>query len=154
SESRPVPIAPSKADDLSTQVNDKVQEIRFYITQEMWDSAKSAILDLTELAPDAPEVTELIAQVSAGQSKPATAATPAFVDEEPVMAAAPIEVEPVKEAEPVLPVAEKPKAQEPELVVAQPKPEQPKPEKSDFDGTPAPPTSHEKKTAVEEPAFE
>ena len=55
--------------DLSAQIADKVQEIRFYITQEMWEPAKAAILDLTEIAPDAPEVTELIAAVSAGQAK-------------------------------------------------------------------------------------
>jgi len=40
----------------------------------MWDAAKKAILDLTEISPDAPEVTELIAAVSAGQAKAATAA--------------------------------------------------------------------------------
>src|ERR1044071_2604175 len=55
--------------DLSPLIADKVQEIRFYITQQMWEPAKEAILDLTELAPDAPEVTELIAEVSAGQAK-------------------------------------------------------------------------------------
>jgi hypothetical protein len=40
----------------------------------MWDSAKKAILDLTEIAPDAAEITELIAAVSAGQSKAASQA--------------------------------------------------------------------------------
>ena len=72
----PGPAATAKAPepDLSSQIADKVQEIRFYITQEMWEPAKSAILDLTELAPDAPEVTELIAAVSAGQTKSRTAA--------------------------------------------------------------------------------
>jgi pilus assembly protein FimV len=152
------PVAPGKgAGDLSSQITDKIQEIRFYITQEMWDSAKSAILDLTELAPDAPEVTELIAQVSAGQSKPAaTTATPAFMDEpavdelvvdepivdEPIIESvvkstieksaiepASIEVEPPKIAEPVLPVSEKPRVSEP-----------------------ATPVTREKKKPVEEPA--
>ena len=66
--------------DVSTQVADKVQEIRFYISQAMWDQAKAAILDLTELSPDAPEVTELIAQVSKGQAGVA----PAAVEAEPV----------------------------------------------------------------------
>ena len=71
---------------LSSQIADKIQEIHFYITQEMWEPAKSAILDLTELAPDAPEITELIAAVSAGQSRAAAAppraeATPMFIDE-------------------------------------------------------------------------
>jgi tetratricopeptide (TPR) repeat protein len=93
--------------DLSVQVADKVQEIRFYITQEMWEPAKAAILDLTELAPDAPEVTELIAAVSAGQAKSRSQAesvqaappveahvedAPVMIEESPV-AFAPIEME-------------------------------------------------------------
>jgi tetratricopeptide (TPR) repeat protein len=70
--------------DLSPLIADKVQEIRFYITQQMWEPAKEAILDLTELAPDAPEVTELIAEVSAGQAKAKPAeATPAMMEESP-----------------------------------------------------------------------
>ena len=128
-EVQPEPATQAKAtEDLSTQVSDKVQEIRFYITQEMWDSAKSAILDLTELAPDAPEVTELIAQVSAGQLKPAAAtATPAFIDEPEVDAEpAPAAVGPPKIAQPAAPVAEKPKAPEPAPPVAE-KPEAEKP---------------------------
>src|SRR5215472_11642111 len=52
----------------------KIEEIRFFISQQMWDPAKKAILDLTEISPDTPEVTELIAAVSAGQAKAATAA--------------------------------------------------------------------------------
>ncbi|HET9280425.1 MAG TPA: tetratricopeptide repeat protein [Candidatus Angelobacter sp.] len=115
--------------DLNSQITDKVQEIRFYITQEMWESAKSAILDLTELAPDAPEVTELIAAVSAGQSRPsAEAATPAFVDE-PAAAPAPAEIEkPKAEPAPPPPVA-KPKVAEPAPppVVAKPKAVEPAP---------------------------
>jgi tetratricopeptide (TPR) repeat protein len=55
----------------------KVQEIQLYISREMWDAAKEAILDLTEIAPDAAEVTELIAAVSAGQSRAAAAAAAA-----------------------------------------------------------------------------
>src|SRR5581483_1701421 len=129
----PEPAAPTPAveADLSSQITDKVQEIRFYITQEMWDSAKSAILDLTELAPDAPEVTELIAAVSAGQSRPSTeAATPAFV-EEPAVAAAPAEIAEIEkpkavEPAPPPPVA-KPKITEPPPVVAKPKTVEPAP---------------------------
>jgi pilus assembly protein FimV len=80
--------APQAAEaDLSAMVADKIQEIRFYITQEMWEPAKEAILDLTELSPDAPEVTQLIAEVSAGQAKtrPAAqaAAAPAMMEESP-----------------------------------------------------------------------
>ena len=45
----PGPAATAKAPeaDLSSQVEDKIQEIRFYVTQEMWEPAKAAILDLT-----------------------------------------------------------------------------------------------------------
>jgi tetratricopeptide (TPR) repeat protein len=81
--------------DVSAQVADKVQEIRFYISQEMWEPAKAAILDLTELAPDSHEVTSLIAEVSAAQVK----ATPAAVEAAPIeiedatVAFAPIEIE-------------------------------------------------------------
>ena len=96
--------------DLSAQVADKVQEINFYISQQMWDQAKAAILDLTEIAPDAPEVTELIAQVSKGQAKATPAAikpTPIEIEEAPA-AFAPIEVEEPFAAEPppAMPVVE------------------------------------------------
>src|SRR5579859_249792 len=81
-----VQFEPAKAAeaDLSPLIADKVQEIRFYITQQIWELAKEAILDLTELAPDAPEVTELIAEVSAGQAKAKPAeVTPAMMEESP-----------------------------------------------------------------------
>ena len=84
--------------DQSSQIADKIQEIQFYITQEMWEPAKAAILDLTEIAPDAPEVTELISAVSAGQAKsklPTVAsadAMPAMMEETPA-AFSPTEIE-------------------------------------------------------------
>jgi tetratricopeptide (TPR) repeat protein len=133
--------------DQATQISDKIQEIQFYITQEMWEPAKSAILDLTELAPDAPEVTELIAAVSAGQSKSAQSAhaetAPAMVEleespaafapmeiEEPVAEPLPVEPPPIpihieksKPAEPVPIQVEKPKSVEP----APPRIDPPKP---------------------------
>jgi tetratricopeptide (TPR) repeat protein len=100
--------------DLSPLIADKVQEIRFYITQQMWEPAKEAILDLTELAPDAPEVTELIAEVSAGQAKAKAAETktaeamPAMTEESPAAFAAIEITEPeVSEPPPPLPVVEK-----------------------------------------------
>lgn len=160
----PEPAAHSQAAeaDLSSQITDKVQEIRFYITQEMWDSAKSAILDLTELAPDAPEVTELIAAVSAGQSRPSTqtqAATPAFVDE-PEIAPEPAEIPTpeipeTKVVEPAPPPIAKPKVTEPEpppVVAAPPIIEQPTLEKP---RAVEPPSSSfaEKKPAVQPAAM-
>jgi pilus assembly protein FimV len=93
------PVAASKVPaDSSAQVEEKIQEIQFYIAQEMWEPAKAAILDLTELAPDAPEVTELIAAVSAGQAKSklptveSAEAMPLMIEEEPAVSA-PIEIE-------------------------------------------------------------
>lgn len=117
-----VQFEPAKAAeaDLSPLIADKVQEIRFYITQQMWEPAKEAILDLTELAPDAPEVTELIAEVSAGQAKAKPAeATPAMMEESPAAFAAIETTEPaISEPPPV--VEEKPQpaaAMEPENVL-------------------------------------
>ncbi len=93
--------------DLSPLIADKVQEIRFYITQQMWEPAKEAILDLTELAPDAPEVTELIAEVSAGQAKATPAeATPAMMEESPAVFASIETTEPAVSEPPPAPVAE------------------------------------------------
>ncbi|HEY2115549.1 MAG TPA: hypothetical protein VGJ51_10680, partial [Candidatus Angelobacter sp.] len=87
-----------------TQVADKIQEIHFYISQQMWDQAKAAILDLTELSPDAPEVTDLIAQVSKGQA----GVTPATVEALPVeIEEAPVAFAPMEVAEPK-PIAAEP----------------------------------------------
>ena len=58
-------------------IEDKVQEIQFYISQQMWDEAKTAVLNLAELAPDAPEVTQLMSQVAAGRNRAAAGAPPA-----------------------------------------------------------------------------
>src|SRR5262249_11439210 len=85
------------------------EAIRHYIHQEVWDAAKRAILDLTEIAPDAPEVTEFIAAVSAGQVRAAAAkAAPpaaAFADE---IVAPPPAPPPARPAPPV-------RAREPEV---------------------------------------
>jgi tetratricopeptide (TPR) repeat protein len=69
---------------------EKIQEIRFFISQQLWDEAKKAILDLTEISPDSPEITELIAAVSAGRSRAtAAAAQPEPSQPPPVAAQAP-----------------------------------------------------------------
>jgi tetratricopeptide (TPR) repeat protein len=109
--------------NVASQIADKVQEIRFYITQEMWEPAKAAILDLTELAPDAPEVTELIAAVSAGQSKGAGAAaqreaTPVFI-EEPAPASAEPERPPIIEPVPAAKEKKRQPTREPAAAMAQ-----------------------------------
>ena len=94
----PAAAAKTPEVDPASQVAEKIQEIQFYIAQEMWEPAKAAILDLTELAPDAPEITELIAQVSAGQAKSklptvdSAESTPVMMEDSPA-AYAPIEIE-------------------------------------------------------------
>ncbi|HEX3587935.1 MAG TPA: tetratricopeptide repeat protein [Candidatus Angelobacter sp.] len=107
----PVQLEPAKAPEagLSPLIADKVQEIRFYITQQMWEPAKEAILDLTELAPDAPQVTELIAEVSAGQAKAKPAeSTPAMMEESPAAFASTESTEPAISEPPSPPMIEKP----------------------------------------------
>ncbi|HEY2390357.1 MAG TPA: tetratricopeptide repeat protein [Candidatus Angelobacter sp.] len=123
------PAAVSKAPaDSSAQVEEKIQEIQFYITQEMWEPAKAAILDLTELAPDAPEVTELIATVSAGQAKSklptvtSAEAMPLMIEEEPAVSAAPIEIEPVVKEQVVKEPVRKETVKEPVAKEAVPSP--------------------------------
>ncbi|HET8890012.1 MAG TPA: tetratricopeptide repeat protein [Candidatus Angelobacter sp.] len=100
--------------DLSPSIADKVQEIRFYITQQMWEPAKEAILDLTELAPDAPEVTELIAEVSAGQARAKAAeARPAVMEETPAAFAT---------IEPAFPAVSEPPPPPPVVIEKRPQP--------------------------------
>lgn len=69
----PEPVAfsaePEGGSDVCYLKDEKVQEVQFYISQQMWEPAKRALLDLQEIAPDAPQITELMAAVSAGQSK-------------------------------------------------------------------------------------
>lgn len=159
-EAEPVAVEAHQV-DLSAQVADKIQEIRFYITQEMWEPAKAAILDLTELAPDAPEVTELIAAVSAGQAKSRSQAesvqaaptveapvedAPVMIEESPV-AFAPIEMEEPAAIEvpppPPPPVAKKqPPAPEPAAAL----------ELEDVLDIPEPPTAKPSKPAPAQPA--
>jgi pilus assembly protein FimV len=138
-------IAPAPP-DVSAQVADKVQEIRFYITQEMWEPAKAAILDMTAIAPEAPEVTELMAEVSAGQAKTApmvvesipVEAMPVEVEESPA-AFAPTEVEESPVIEPALvpervekPPADAPPMHARDLENVLDIPEAPKPARSDL----------------------
>ncbi len=97
----PVEIEPESATpDLAAQIENKIQEIRFYIMQGMWEPAKAGILDLTELAPDDPAVTELIAAVSAGQGQ----ATQPRLEE--TVALSPIQIEEIPIEEPPVNIVE------------------------------------------------
>jgi tetratricopeptide (TPR) repeat protein len=109
-------------------VAEKIQEIEFYIAQEMWDVAKKAILDLTEIAPDAPEVTQFISRVSAGQSRAAKTSVPTPVFELPPPPA-PLPHPPIAMAPPSpRAVAPEPPTYRPEPHHIKPKPPKPQPE--------------------------
>src|SRR5260370_19020913 len=77
-------------------ITEKVHEARFYISQRMWEEAKTAVLDLSEMAPNSPEITELISAVSAAQSA-VTPAQPVKKTEQPPVVAVPLVAEPTPE---------------------------------------------------------
>ncbi len=94
-----VPVAYDKE-----AIAEKVQESQFYISQRMWEEAKTAILDLSEMAPNSPEITELISAVSAGQSGSTPAKPDAKKEEFPVVVTPPV-AESIPEPSPVEPSA-------------------------------------------------
>jgi tetratricopeptide (TPR) repeat protein len=51
--------------------DDKVQEVQFYISQQMWEAARSALNELSQMAPDSPHLPELMAAIAAGAKAPA-----------------------------------------------------------------------------------
>ncbi len=109
------PAAPEV--DLAAQVSERLQEIQFYVSQGMWEPAKSAIGDLAEVAPDTPELSGLIAAVSAGQLR---TAVPAHVEAPAVAPEAEVIVAPEAEAAPPMllapmaePVQEPPRVEPP-----------------------------------------
>jgi tetratricopeptide (TPR) repeat protein len=102
--------------DPAVAAAEKVQEAQYYISQQMWEAAKKAILDLTEIAPDAPEVSDLISAVSAGQSRAAAAEAPAPAAKV-VSAPAPASTKPAVKAPPPPPVEAEPPAEEFEVEV-------------------------------------
>ena len=67
-------------------VDDKVQEVQFFISQKMWKAANDALNELTEIAPDSAKIPELMAAIAAEQSRPAP-------KEEPSQPAAAAELE-------------------------------------------------------------
>ena len=68
-EAEPVAAGPDPA-----VIEDKIQEIRFYISQGFWDMAQAGIHDLAETAPGNPQLEELRAAVAAGESAARAAA--------------------------------------------------------------------------------
>jgi tetratricopeptide (TPR) repeat protein len=79
-----VPAGPDPA-----LVEDKIQEIKFYISQSFWDMAQAAIHDLAEIASGNPQVEQLRAAVAEGQAAAAAAATAATTTAAKVSAPAP-----------------------------------------------------------------
>lgn len=56
--------------------DEKVQEVQFYISQQMWQAARNALKELGEVAPESPQLPELMAAVSAGEQKSAPEIAP------------------------------------------------------------------------------
>src|SRR5579859_1567044 len=112
---------------------DKVQEIRFYISQQMWEEAKNGIFDLASMAPNSDEISELMRLVTSGQSQAAAEAPPEILTAAIPEPPAPVAVfeAPVFEPEPppvAAPIPPKPRPVMPEpakVVPAQVKPPAP-----------------------------
>jgi tetratricopeptide (TPR) repeat protein len=103
-------------------IEDKVQEIRFYISQEFWDMAQAAIHDLLELNPNNPSVDELRAAIAAGEAKAAAAMVrPPAVVQPPAAVQPPVTVQPPPPMPVAVPVVERP------IVQPQPNPVPPTP---------------------------
>ena len=67
-EAAPAP-EPVAAGPDPTVIEDKVQEIQFYISQGFWDMARAAMHDLIEIDPGNPSLEELQAAISAGEAR-------------------------------------------------------------------------------------
>jgi len=72
----PAPIAAAEvvAGPDPVVVEEKIQEIGFYISQGFWDMAQAAVHDLSEIAPKTPELAELKSAIAAGEKQAAEAA--------------------------------------------------------------------------------
>ena len=73
-EPEPVQMAekgPEGGSSVCYAVDDKVQEVQFFISQKMWKAANDALNELTEIAPDSDKIPELMAAIAAEQSRPA-----------------------------------------------------------------------------------
>jgi tetratricopeptide (TPR) repeat protein len=103
----PVPEAVPAGPD-PVLIEDKIQEIRFYISQKFWDMAQTAIHDLAELTPENPQLAELRAAVAEGQAEAAAAAKAAAAPPAAPPPAAKAAPEPVPEVRPEPPQAKAP----------------------------------------------
>lgn len=62
--------------DVCYLVDDKVQEVQFYISQQMWQAARNALKELGDIAPESSQIPELMAALSAGEQKSSPAVAP------------------------------------------------------------------------------
>ncbi|HET9182120.1 MAG TPA: tetratricopeptide repeat protein [Candidatus Angelobacter sp.] len=67
---------PEGGSDVCYLADEKVQEVQFYISQQMWQAARNALKELGEVAPESPQLPELMAAVSAGEQKSAPEIAP------------------------------------------------------------------------------
>jgi tetratricopeptide (TPR) repeat protein len=71
---------PEGGSDVCYLADDKVQEVQFYISQQMWQAAKNAVNELSQMAPDSAHLPELMAAIAAG-SRPQAAEAQAGASE-------------------------------------------------------------------------
>lgn len=68
----PAPVAAEP----DTTIEDKIQEIRFYISQGFWDMARAATHDLSEMDPENSALQELKTTIAVGEAAAVAAAEP------------------------------------------------------------------------------
>jgi len=79
------PKEPEGGSNVCYLADDKVQEVQFYISQQMWQAAKDALNELSQMAPDSPHLPELMAAIAAGSTPPPPEAPAAEPERTPVM---------------------------------------------------------------------
>jgi pilus assembly protein FimV len=80
---QPVSAGPDPA-----AIEDKIQEIRFYISQGFWDMARAALHDLQEMVPESDALAELQLAISSSEAEAAAAAASVPPVEAPPVVAA------------------------------------------------------------------
>jgi tetratricopeptide (TPR) repeat protein len=119
-------------------VEDKVQEIRFYISQGFWDMAQAAIQDLAELDPQNSELDSLRTAVSSGQSEAAAKAAAASRTAPPEIQVEPTTIKEVP-AEPAAQISSAPAVSPKAAPEVRVEPPAIKPVPVETPSTPAPP---------------
>lgn len=105
----PVAAEPEPEPEPDTTIEDKIQEIRFYISQGFWDMARAAIHDLSQIDPGNSALEELKTTVAVGEAAAVAAAEPP-AQTQPVIESAPPAESHVADDEIVLEWQEEPPA--------------------------------------------